>query len=119
LFLDNQKKHKGIRRKLRKNQTEFETLLWGQLRGKRFYELKFYRQYSVGRYVLDFYCPSKRIAIEVDGSQHLENKEYDDERTEFLESLGIQVLRIWNNEVSNNMAGVLEKLYKIAFPKNI
>ncbi len=64
----------------------------------------------MGPYVLDFYCPQKKLAIEIDGSQHLENKEYDTERTEYLSILGIKVLRFWNNEINANIDGVVVKI---------
>ncbi len=98
------------RRALRNTQTEAETIFWNQIRAKRFFGLKFKRQYSIDRYVVDFFCHSKNIAIEIDGGQHAENIEYDNARTKFLNALGIKVLRFWNNDIINNLDGVLEKL---------
>ena len=105
------KKTLGIRRKLRKNQTEAEARLWSCLR-KKGLGYKFVRQYGVGKYILDFYCPLKKLAIEIDGSQHAEeeNELYDTVRTKYLESGNIRVLRFWNNEVLSNMDGVLDKI---------
>ncbi len=94
---------------LRRNQTPQEIILWSKLRRGNL-DLKFKRQFSVGPYVLDFYCPQKKLAIEIDGSQHLENKEYDTERTEYLSILGIKVLRFWNNEINANIDGVVVKI---------
>lgn len=110
----NTQKMKLIRKVLRHNQTEAERLLWQKLRNKRLAGLKFYRQFSVGRYVLDFYCPELRLCIELDGSQHVreETIEYDKERTKFLNSLRIKVIRFWNSEIISNMKGVLESLPK-------
>ena len=79
------------------------------MRGKNF-EYVFKRQHSIGRFIADFYCPTKNLIIELDGSQHLDNKEYDQERTWYFESLGIKVIRFWNNEVNNNLNGVLMKI---------
>jgi len=114
--LFNSPQAKEIRRRLRKKQTTAEILLWGHLRGKRFHGVKFFRQYGIGKYILDFYCPKKKFAIEVDGSQHLtKNREYDKKRTEFLESLGIHVFRVLNNDVMNNIDSVLHGIYHAMF----
>ena len=94
---------------LRKNQTPQEIALWAYLRGARL-GLKFKRQHSVGPYILDFYCPDRKLAIELDGFQHLENKEYDLERTNYLLVLGIQTIRFWNSEVDTNIDGVLQEI---------
>jgi len=67
MFIRNNPKLKTRRKKLRQNQTEAEKLLWSQLRNKRFYGVKFFRQYSIGHYILDFYSPAFRLAIELDG----------------------------------------------------
>jgi very-short-patch-repair endonuclease len=105
----NKSKHLAKRIFLRRKQTPQEILLWAQLRRGQL-DFKFKRQYSVGPYVLDFYSPTKKLAIEIDGSQHLENKEYDKECTNYLSVLGIKVLRFWNNEININMKGVIEKI---------
>ena len=94
---------------LRKNQTPQEVLLWARLRNNQL-GLKFKRQHSVGPYILDFYCPDKKLAIELDGSQHLNNKEYDQERTNYLLVLEIQTIRFWNNDVNINIDGVLQEI---------
>jgi very-short-patch-repair endonuclease len=100
---------KNRRSTLRKNQTREEALLWAYLRRSNL-GYKFKRQHSVGPYILDFYCPDKKLAIELDGSQHIENKNYDKERTEYLLVLDIKVIRFWNNEVNANMNGVIQKI---------
>ncbi|KKR43330.1 MAG: hypothetical protein UU10_C0019G0009 [Parcubacteria group bacterium GW2011_GWF1_40_6] len=94
---------------LRRSQTKEEEILWGKLRNNQL-GLKIKRQYSVGPYVLDFYCPLKKLAIEIDGSQHIENKEYDIERSDYLSVFGIKVIRFWNNEVNVNIDSVLKKI---------
>lgn len=100
---------KERRIELRKNQTPQEVLLWARLRGKQL-GFKFKRQHSIGPYILDFYCPDKKLCVELDGSQHLDNKEYDQERTNYLLGHEIKTLRFWNNEVNGNMEGVLQKV---------
>jgi very-short-patch-repair endonuclease len=105
-FIYNNKDRKDFRRNLRREMTDAESKLWDRIRDRRLGE-KFRRQYSVTGYILDFYCPAKRIAIEIDGSQHIENREYDDKRTEVLKMLDIKVLRFWNKDVNKNMEGVL------------
>lgn len=108
--IHNTKYLQNARKELRKNITPEELVLWYQLRNNRFYSYNFKRQHSVGNFIVDFYCPLKKLAIELDGSQHLDNVEYDKERTNFLESLGIKVIRFWNNEVNENLYGVLLKI---------
>lgn len=102
-------KLKGRRVGLRTNQTTQEIILWSKIRREQL-GVKFRRQYSVGPYILDFYCPEKKMAIELDGSQHLENKDYDIERSDYLTVLGIKVVRFWNNEVNANIDGVVQKI---------
>lgn len=109
--------HKLIerRKELRHNQADAELKLWGFLRNRQFYGLKFYRQFSIGPYIVDFYCSSKKLAIELDGSQHLEkeNMGKDQERNEYLNHLGITVVRFMNNEVLGNGEGVMEKIGQV------
>ena len=109
---------KNRRVELRKNQTPQEVLLWARLRGTQL-GFKFKRQHSVGPYILDFYCPDKKLAVELDGSQHLQNKEYDKERTSYLLILGVETIRFWNNEVNTNMNGVIQKIIsKLSSPSH-
>ncbi len=109
---------KPRRTELRKNQTPREVLLWARLRGKQL-GFKFKRQHSIGPYILDFYCPDKKLAIELDGFQHIENKEYDSERSDYLTVFGIKVIRFWNNEVNVNIEGVLQKVMsELNFPSH-
>ena len=111
-FLRNNPALKQRRRELRHNQTEAEKALWAQLRNKQFYGMKFFRQYSIGPYILDFYCPSMKLAVELDGGQHnqCEGKEYDAARSEYLKAQGIEVIRFWNHEVLFDMESVLSEL---------
>ena len=95
-------------RKLRKNMTKEERHLWYDF--LRSYPVKFLRQKILGKYIVDFYCAEAKLIVELDGSQHYEDaeKEYDAERTVYLEQFGIRVLRIPNNEVMTNFIGVCE-----------
>jgi very-short-patch-repair endonuclease len=107
----NDKSKKEARRDLRKNQTKEEILLWSKIRNKQL-GCKWKRQVSIGRYVADFYCREKFLAVELDGFQHLENKEYDKEREKFFELLGIKTLRFWNREIKTNIDGVIKVIIK-------
>jgi very-short-patch-repair endonuclease len=100
------------RKTLRKNQTIHETLLWSRLSGKKLNGYKFIRQYSVGKYILDFYCPKYQLGIEVDGGQHDEEKarRYDQKRTQFITSQDIRIIRFWNNEICNQMDEVCDEI---------
>jgi len=108
MFLNNKKNQKSVRRDLRNGATPQEVVLWSRLKHSQL-GFKFRRQFSVGNYVMDFYCPQKRLAIEIDGSQHIDS-EPDRKRTDFLNAQNIQVLRFWNNEIDTNIAGVLLKI---------
>ncbi len=116
-ILYNNPKYKQRRQGLRKNQTDCEGILWTKLRNKQCNGYKFLRQYSVGHYILDFYCPKLRLAIELDGSQHAEQKEYDQQRTAYLLANDIIELRFWNNEVIENIEGVYAKILEYC-PQN-
>jgi len=102
-----------LARQLRKNQTSQEDKLWYWLRAKHFSSLKFRRQYLIGNYIVDFCCPKKKLVIEVDGGGHNEIRQIkaDKVRDEWLRSQGFKVLRIWNNEIDENLDGVLEEIY--------
>lgn len=97
---------------LRKKQTDAEKLLWYHLRSRHFIGFKFRRQYLIGPYIVDFVCLHRQLIIELDGGQHMEQQDYDEERTNYLMSLGYRVLRFWNNEVFQNIDGVMEKIYQ-------
>ncbi len=102
-------------RDLRQSATLPENILWSLLRNHRFKNAKFRRQHPMGSYILDFYCHDARLAIELDGSEHLEesNLIYDQKRTEFLQSRGIKVIRFWNDEVSNHLEDVLGVIWEV------
>src|SRR5215217_3004808 len=92
---------------LRKQTTPAEKKLWVYLRLMREDKIRFRRQHAIGNYVVDFCAPRKKMIIELDGSQHLHQQEYDRRRTEYLESRGYQVIRFWNHQVMNDIEGVL------------
>jgi very-short-patch-repair endonuclease len=94
-------------RNLRRFSTEAEKLLWSRLRARRLEGFKFRRQVWIGNYVADFLCAEARLVVEADGSQHADQVEYDGRRTIFLEQEGFSVVRIWNNDVTGNIEGVL------------
>ena len=103
---------KEIRKTLRKRATETEKILWRHLKQKKFCGIRFKRQYSVGSYVLDFYCPKFRLAIEIDGGYHLKKdvQQYDKIRQENIENVGIKFVRFSNEETLNNIENVLQKI---------
>jgi very-short-patch-repair endonuclease len=101
-------KTKKFRQELRRKSTPQEIILWSRLRNNQL-GYKFRRQHSIGKYIVDFYCPEKRLIIEIDGSQHIDS-EYDKERDRYLKNLGFKVLRFWDNDINNNLAGVLLKI---------
>ena len=111
-FLYNRKILRERRRSLRNNQTTAEKWLWLSLSKSQLAGFKFTRQYGVGSYILDFYCPKVRLAIEVDDDSHRKTgaKIYDEERTNYLKGLDIKVLRFTNQEVFNNLDKVLENI---------
>jgi very-short-patch-repair endonuclease len=96
------------RKDLRKNMTEAETILWSQLKGHQF-GVKFRRQYGIGFYILDFYCPELKLAIEVDGNIHQtpEQASIDIERQECLEKIGLKFLRFTNTQIKSELNKVL------------
>lgn len=97
-------KHTAIQ--LRKILTPAERKLWSRIRNDQL-GVTFRRQHAVGNYIPDFCCPKTKLIIELDGSQHLEQEEYDEERTQHLEALGYKVIRFWNGDVMNSMDGVI------------
>ena len=99
-------------RQLRQDTTEAEKYLWEYLRNRRVLGVKFRRQYPVGKYVLDFFCPEIGLAVEIDGSQHLsdEGLTHDQKRDAFLASRGIFVLRVFNHDVLGKTEVVLQAI---------
>jgi very-short-patch-repair endonuclease len=110
--LFNKTSEKLKRRELRTNMTKAEAIVWQKLRCKQLENCKFRNQYSVDRFVLDFYSPELKLAIEIDGESHFQEgvAQYDKERQIFIESAGIQFLRFTNQDVYENLNGVLETI---------
>ena len=101
------------RRTLRRNSTDAESALWFHLRAKRIAGFKFRRQHSCGPYILDFYCPGRRLAVELDGGQHFDQvaQAYDARRSACLGRFGIRVLRFTNDLVFKELPAVLEAIF--------
>ncbi len=97
-------------RSLRRQPTPAEKLLWDRLRGSRLNCAKFRRQVPFDRYVLDFYCHAAKLAVELDGKQHEWFSDYDAARTEVLERLGVRVVRFTNEEIRDDLDGVLARI---------
>ncbi len=109
----NSKDLKEYRKSLRNNMTPAEAALWRVLKGHGCGGLKFRRQQSLGKYILDFYCPSLQLCIELDGSSHDYKYEYDEQRTTFLNAQGIKVLRFSNEQVWHDMNGVIAEILRV------
>ncbi len=107
---------KVIRRSLRRNQTTPEDRLWYYIRDRRLNGIKFRRQYSIGLYVVDFYCPKARLVIELDGDSHFtpEAETYDQKRQALIEACNVRVLRFTNLEIMKNIEGVIELIAALA-----
>ena len=108
----NRKYLKEKRKHLRNNSTGAEILLWTYLKQSQLKGIKFRRQQSIGNYIVDFYCPEEKLAIELDGEFHFDEevKIYDRERTNYINKLGIKVLRFENQEVLYNLENVLKSI---------
>ena len=100
---NNLAEQKPLRRKLRRNSTPEEIALWSVLKGKQICDCQFRRQFSVGPYILDFYCPEAKLCVELDGLMHSaeENKKHDQTRDAYLSAHGIEVLRVDNKALWN------------------
>ncbi|MEK7535984.1 MAG: endonuclease domain-containing protein [Patescibacteria group bacterium] len=111
--MKNRKKLENRRRDLRKSQTKTEQIVWLNIRNRKLGRYRFVRQFSIGPYILDFYCPATKLAVELDGSKH-ETKieqEYDRNRDDYLNEAGIKVLRFKNSEVENSLPSVLSRIH--------
>jgi len=97
-------------RELRKNQTNAESILWNEIRGRRLLGYKFTRQKPIMDYIADFYCAELLLIIEVDGSSHDEKQEYDDMRDNDLETHGFHIKRYQNEEIEQNISSVIQDL---------
>ncbi|MEH2137323.1 endonuclease domain-containing protein [Nostoc sp.] len=104
------KKLKPLARQMRCEATPAEKLLWQKLRDKQLLGFKFRRQQTIDRFIVDFYCNEARLVVEVDGEIHDYTQQEDAIRQEFLESLGLQVVRFRNEDVLERMEGVLQDI---------
>lgn len=110
--IHNKTELKSFRKQLRNNGTSAEAVLWMQLKQKQLGGLKFRRQHSIGNYIVDFYCPEEKLAVELDGEDHFweEGLHYDNKRTLHLNSLGITVVRFENKWVFEDINYVLSEI---------
>jgi very-short-patch-repair endonuclease len=100
-------------KRLRRDMTEAEKKLWYRIRADQLEGHSFRKQVPCGRYVLDFCCLRKGLVVEVDGSQHAEISEAEARRVRFLRKEGYRVIRYWNNEVLENIEGVLQEILRV------
>jgi very-short-patch-repair endonuclease len=103
-----------LSRQLRKDQTPWEKKLWMYLKGRKFYGFKFRRQAVIEKYIYDFCCFKIKLIVELDGSEHQEKiiRQKDRDKENSAKTLGYNVIRFWNNDIDNNLEGVLEIIYK-------
>ena len=108
----NSRSGRQTRRALRKRMPEAEVILWSKLQRRQLGGYKFRRQYGVGEYSIDFYCPKLKLAVEVDGDSHLraDREKKDRVRQKYIEDFGIQFIRFGNEDICKNLDGVLMKL---------
>jgi len=97
-------------RQLRHDQTDAEKRLWACLRSRQLNGFKFRRQFVIGPFITDFCCFEQQLVVELDGGQHASNTAADETRSAFLRSRGYRVLRFWDNEVFENIDGVLQRI---------
>ena len=104
---------KTTARTLRKNMTDSELKLWSRIRRKQLHGLQFYRQRPIGNYIVDFYCPQAQLVLEVDGAQHMNAREIqqDQYRNSYLKQQGVRVLRFDNLQVLNQIDAVIERIH--------
>jgi len=98
-------------RQLRKQSTPFEHDFWKHVRAKRFSDYKFRRQQTIGPYIVDFVCQQAKLIVELDGSQHADQVDYDQRRDDWLKSQGYRVIRVWNYEWEKHKNAVLEQIW--------
>ena len=103
----------NLAKTLRKRSTDAELILWQRIKARRLEGIKFRRQQPIEDFIVDFLSFEKRIIIELDGGQHVEDRQKDRERDKLLTKAGFKVLRFWNNEIFENLDGVLERIQEI------
>jgi len=117
--LHNRTEKKSKRQELRNSATAAEATLWKFLQGRQIYGRKFRRQHSIGPYIVDFYCPERRLVVELDGQPHYELSAdtYEAERTKYLERLGIKIVRFENRLIYEALESVLETIRQELCPR--
>ena len=113
-YKSNKKEYLKIRKTLRNNLTPAEATIWKYIKNKRICNAQWRRQFSIGKYILDFYCPAAKLAIELDGNGHykIEGDRYDYERENFISRKGIKIIRYENCEVWNSLELIIERIEK-------
>ena len=96
-----------------KESTPAEQKLWAYLRRDKLDGVNFRRQHAIGKYIVDFCSPKEKLIIELDGSGHLDQEEYDTKRTEYLASRGYKVIRFWNSDVMNHIEDVMQSIQRV------
>jgi len=97
-------------RRLRRDETEAEAKLWSRLRNASLGGAKFRRQFLIGEFIADFCCPQRQLVVELDGGGHVEQVQRDEWRSALLAQHGYRVVRFWNEEIIDNLDGVLERI---------
>lgn len=103
-------KHRAVQ--LRQASTPAERKLWSRIRNDQL-GINFRRQHAIGNYITNFCSPKAKLVIELDGSQHLQQRAYDEARTQYLESQGYRVIRFWNNDVLNHIGEVIQAILQV------
>ena len=113
-YKSNKKELIKFRKTLRNNLTPAEATLWKHIKNKQIYNIQWRRQFSIGTYILDFYCPKAKLAIELDGKEHytIAGDKYDCERDIFISSKGIKILRYENKDIWESFERVVEEINK-------
>jgi len=94
--------------------TDAERLVWSRIRKKQIKGFQFYRQRIIGNYIVDFYCPGVKLVVEIDGGQHYDKQgeKRDSIRDDYLNKLGMKILRVSDRDIFDNLNGVIEKIYE-------
>jgi len=103
-------KIKSNSRALRKNMTDVERMLWAKIRNRQLQGFRFRRQHPIGRYIVDFVCLELKLIIELDGGQHIDQQQYDTNRSQWLQTNGFKTVRFWNSDILDNLEGVMETI---------
>jgi len=109
---DHSRRLLGFARRMRSEMTDAEKRMWSILRKRRIAGFKFRRQVPIAGYILDFYCIGEKLAIELDGGQHIDAIAYDEKRTAKLKELGVRVLRFWDDDVLKETGVVADAVYE-------